>query len=355
MQGMVVVATLVVIFAGLRAAEDILLPLLFSVMLAILTAPAVLAMERVRVPRAIAIVGVVLGVVGVLGTIAVSLGRTIQDFTQQLPGYQERFGQLLWNSESWLVERGVPRSMLDEIDVSGVLNTGQLMGLVGATLSSVVEILSNTLLVALLLTFILFEVTDFPRKLTAIFDDDGRGVSQLTEAAVAVQKYLAIKTVISLATGLILGIWTWAMGLDFPFLWGLTAFVLNYIPNIGSILAAIPATLLAAVLNGPGNALGVLLGYLVVNVSIGSFMEPRLMGRRLGMSPLVVFLSLIFWGWLWGPAGMLLSVPLTVMVKIVLEHREDTRWLGILMGPAREAEEAQVEGAAQESYFTEQP
>ncbi|MCB9742872.1 MAG: AI-2E family transporter [Alphaproteobacteria bacterium] len=338
LRGLVISAALVVIFAALRAAESILLPLLFSIMLAILTAPAVSVLERRRVPKALAIASVVSGVIVVLVALVLSVGRSVQDFTQQLPAYQSQLSGLLWNGERWLVERGVPREILNELDIEGTFNPGQVMQLVVSTLGSVVGLLSNLLLVALLLTFILLEFTDFPRKINAIFQDEGQGLGQLAEAARAVQKYLALKTIISLCTGTILGLFTWAMGLPFAFLWGLLAFLLNYIPNIGSILAALPPTVLAAVVLGPLQAAGVLVGFTVVNISIGSLMEPRLMGHNLGMSPLVVFLSLIFWGWLWGPAGMLLSVPLTVMVKIVLEHREDTRWLGILLGPAKAAE-----------------
>ena len=118
-------------------------------------------------------------------------------------------------------------------------------------------------------------------------------------------------------------------------LWGFLGFVLNYIPTIGSIVAAIPAVLLAAVQLGPGMAALIAGGYLVINITIGNALEPRIMGDQLGLSPMVVFLSLVFWGWLWGPAGMLLSVPLTVVLRSILIHRDETRWLAILLGPNR--------------------
>jgi AI-2 transport protein TqsA len=122
------------------------------------------------------------------------------------------------------------------------------------------------------------------------------------------------------------------MRIDYPLLWGLLVFLLNYVPNIGSIIAALPAILQALIQFGPGRALGVATGYLVINMLIGNFIEPRFMGKGLGLSTLVVFLSLIFWGWVLGPVGMLLSVVLTVTVKIGLESREDTRWMAILLG-----------------------
>jgi predicted PurR-regulated permease PerM len=115
-------------------------------------------------------------------------------------------------------------------------------------------------------------------------------------------------------------------------LWGLLALLLNYIPNIGSILASVPAILLALIQLGVGKAVIVLVGYLVINIIIGNVLEPKIMGRGLGLSTLVVFLSLVFWGWVFGPVGMLLSVPLTMTVKIALDSNEDTRWISTLLG-----------------------
>jgi predicted PurR-regulated permease PerM len=122
------------------------------------------------------------------------------------------------------------------------------------------------------------------------------------------------------------------LDIHYAVLWGVVAFLLNFIPNIGSILAAVPAVLMAMVQYNFGTALAVAGVYLAVNVTIGSILEPRIMGKGLGLSTLVVFLSLIFWGWLLGPVGMLLSVPLTIMVKIVLNAKEDTKWIATLLG-----------------------
>ena len=147
----------------------------------------------------------------------------------------------------------------------------------------------------------------------------------------SVKNYLAIKTLVSLGTGLVIGLWLYFLGVDHYLLWAMMAFLLNYIPNIGSILAAIPAVLLALVQLGPGIAGLTALGFVVTNTVMGNIIEPRYMGRGLGLSTLVVFLSLIFWGWLLGTVGMLLSVPLTMIVKIGLESGQDTRWIALLL------------------------
>jgi predicted PurR-regulated permease PerM len=145
---------------------------------------------------------------------------------------------------------------------------------------------------------------------------------------------MGIKTWTSMLTGVLVSLWLWLLGVDHAQLWGVMAFLLNYVPNIGSFIAAVPAVLLALVQLGPGSALLAALGYLVVNIIIGNVIEPRFMGKGLGLSTLVVFLSLVFWGWVLGPVGMLLSVPLTITVKLALDSKPETRWLGVLLGPA---------------------
>jgi len=134
-------------------------------------------------------------------------------------------------------------------------------------------------------------------------------------------------------TGLIIAIAMWIIGVDYPVLWGVLAFMLNFVPNIGSIIAAVPAVLLAMVQLGLPSALVVAAVYVAVNVLIGNIVEPRFMGKGLGLSTLVVFVSLVFWGWVLGPVGMLLSVPLTITVKLALDSKPETQWLGHLLGP----------------------
>jgi predicted PurR-regulated permease PerM len=191
--------------------------------------------------------------------------------------------------------------------------------------------LSNTLLIVLIVIFILLEVAGLPEKIKATFDNPETSLAQVNRFVDTVQRYVIIKSVISLITGIFIAVWLAIIGVDFPILWGLLAFLLNFIPSIGSIIAAIPAVLLALIQLGIGEALFAGLGYLVVNFVMGNIVEPRFMGSSLGISTLVVFLSLVFWGWIFGPIGMLLSVPLTMSVKIALDSRESTLWLSTLL------------------------
>jgi AI-2 transport protein TqsA len=182
------------------------------------------------------------------------------------------------------------------------------------------------------MVFILAEASVFPSKFRSVLGSGGEDMGRFTKVIGEVLEYLVIKTGVSLGTGLTIGLWAWFMGLDFPILLGLIGFVLNYVPTIGSILAAIPAILLATIqFGGVGPVVVVATGYLVINVIFGNLLEPHLLGRRLGLSTLVVILSLIFWAWVWGPVGALLAVPLTMVVKIMLENTEDLRWIAVLL------------------------
>ena len=121
------------------------------------------------------------------------------------------------------------------------------------------------------------------------------------------------------------------IGLDYALLWATLAFLLNFVPNIGSIIAAVPAVVLALIQLGFMGSLEVALVFIVINIMVGSVFEPKYMGEGLGLSTLVVFLSLIFWGWVFGPVGMLLSIPLTIMLKLALQTDAETIWMALLL------------------------
>jgi predicted PurR-regulated permease PerM len=200
------------------------------------------------------------------------------------------------------------------------------------TLAGLSGLLTNVFMILLTVIFILLEASGFPQKLRTALGDPEESLGQFKSITESVNRYLAMKTIFSLATGVAVAIWLAILGVDFALLWGLVAFLLNYVPNIGSIIAAIPAVLLALIQLGVGPALLACLGYVVVNVVFGSILEPKFMGRGLGLSALVVFLSLVFWGWVLGPVGMVLSVPLTMIVKVALESHEDTQWIAVMLG-----------------------
>ena len=185
--------------------------------------------------------------------------------------------------------------------------------------------------------FMLVDVLDFPRKMKAVEGSSSeKMLEQVAQLVKSTNEYTAIKALMSLGTGVLIWLGLAILGLDFALLWGVIAFLLNFIPNIGSILAAVPAVLLALIQLGPANALIVIAIYVAVNTIMGNVVETKIMGSRLGLSTLTVFLSLVFWGWIFGSVGMLLSVPLTMAVKFAAMNNPQTRWFGILLSPAPE-------------------
>lgn len=326
---LVMAASLFIVIAGLRAGSAILMPFSLALFLAILNLPLLAALQRNRVPRMLAIMLAVLVNAAILGMLGLFLTRSLEAFIAALPRYVTGLQGQALTAAAWLEGHGI---QVGPMITDDLLNPGRLMDFVGGTLRGIATILTNVFLVLLIMIFVLAEASTFPSKLRAAVGRKDADLSRLANITGEVQEYLWMKTWISLATGVLLGLWCWIMGVDFPLLWGLLGFLLNYIPNIGSIVAAIPPILLALVQLGVPHMLGVLAGYLAVNFAIGNVIEPHVMGRRLGLSTLIVVLSLVFWGWIWGPMGMVLAVPLTMSVKILLENTHDFRWVAVLLG-----------------------
>jgi len=331
-------ASLVVLIAGLQAAGQVLLPVLFAAFLAILCQPLVKVLMGWRVPRVLAVLLVVILLTGALLGLTALLGDSVRRFTESIPQYQGRLDALVTSTEATLTAWGLPPPPVDA-DVS-LIDPGALLTALGQTLSAVLTVLSRLVIVVLTAAFILLEAAELDHKVRVVFGADSDITRSLLEGSRTVQRYLAIKTVASLCTGAIVGALNASLGLDFALLWGVVAFLFNYVPSIGSIVAALPAVLLALVQLGPVPALVIAVGYTVTNVAIGNVIEPRVLGRRLGLSPLVVILSLFFWGFVWGPTGMLLSVPMTVVLKLLLEVSPGGNQIAVMLGPAQDAETA---------------
>ena len=321
-------AALVIVVAGLRAASVFFLPLLLSLFLTILSLPLLNWLRRRRVPAVLAITITMLAAAVVLSLVGWVFTVSINAVTENMPTYQARARQLVQHPVDWLEGHGVP--VTEQISPEA-LDLGAMVDLVGSTFRGVATAVSSIVLVLLMMVFMLWESIILPGKLQAARRVGDIDPERLSGVVARVQRYLILKTVICLATGLAIGLFVQVVGLDFALFWGFVAFVLNYIPNIGSVLAAFPAVILAMVQLGPTRAVVIAVGYLVVNMVIGNLVEPTVMGRGLRMSPLAIFLSLIFWGWVWGPLGMILSVPLTVSLKILFENTDGLRWLAALM------------------------
>lgn len=327
---LVTVAALVIIIVGINQAQSVLVAFLVAVFLAMLGTPPVLWLERKRIPSVVAVLLVVAGMIGILLIAGAIVGASVNSFYTELPAYQTRLQEQASAFQSFLATKGF-RGM-DKILIEFV-HPGAVMNLTARLLAELGSALSNMVLILLTVVFILLEASSFPVKLRAVLGHPEQVFPQFTRFVVDIERYMVIKTLISLATGLLVGIWLTILGVDFPILWGFLAFLLNYVPSVGSTIAAIPAVLLALIQLGIGSAGMAIAGYLVVNFILDGVVSTRLMGQRLGLSTLVVFLSLVFWGSLLGPVGMVLCIPFTMTLKFACENNKGTQWIAVLLGP----------------------
>lgn len=369
---LITAAAFVIVVAGMRAAVEVIVPFLLAVFLAIIGTPALFWLKGRGISTifAILIVSLIIMLAGLMiGTI---LATSIADFTTDLPRYTSELNANIQSLEerweTWLREqRGkfhldaeeevvlengdtqpgsspqpdrslsqtAPETAAAEneepFSLTRMLDAQAGIKLIQNLLTQMGAILTKGFLIYLTTIFILLEASILPGKIRAAMKNNTEAFDNMAGIADDVKKYLAMKTAISFGTGVIITIWLVILDVKYPVVWGLMAFLLNFVPNIGSIIAAVPACILAFLQIGPGTAALAAMGYLFVNIVIGNFIEPRLMGQRLGLSTLVVVLSLVFWGWVLGPVGMLLSVPLTMAVKIALQSHPDTRKLAILL------------------------
>jgi len=322
-----------IIITGLKHAAPIVNYFLISLFLALIAATPVFWLQDKGLPIVLGVGLVAASVIIVLTLTSLMLGNSLASFNANLPEYQARLQEFERPFEQWLNANGLE---LSGPTLFPELNPENALGLVLKLLGNIGSILSNVLLILLTVTFMLMDTAGFIERLRQLTPDSVTSIQRFSEFTHNVRRYLVVKTWLSLITGFSVGLWLYVLGLDYPLIWGMLVFFFNFIPNIGSILAAIPAVLLALVQLGPWSAVLVVFGYLAVNIIIGNLLEPRVMGRSVGLPSAVVFLALIFWGWVLGPVGMILSVPLTVMVKMALDSSPDTRWLALLLSRAPE-------------------
>ncbi len=331
---LVIMASLVIIIAAIKIARPVLVPLTVAIFLATLTAPVVIYLKKKRVPPEVGVPLVLVMTLVLLAGIAGLVGGSLNAFIQAAPTYQERLVELFFVTSAQFERWGIA---VTAESLYSLVRPEELVGFLGDTLSGLADTLSDTFLVMLMTVFLLFEAMVLPDKIRAALGDPDADMSQGIRVIGRLKAYVVVKTSTSLATGVVIGVALHLIGIDFALLWALFAFLLNFIPNIGSIIAAIPAILMAFLQWGTGAAFATTVVFLVTNLVIGSFLEPKIMGQRMNLSPLVVFVSLVFWGWLWGGMGMLLSVPLTMAIRILLDGNESTRPFAILMAGASPA------------------
>ena len=359
---LLLIASFIIVCAGLKASSDIVVPVLAAMFVAIISIIPLQFLKRIGFPGWLAgsfVFTVVVLLVLIAGAFAtryatevsfdldnyrVKIDQRADALVDQARETARHFGLTILEPHPMPVTDGTNTStegITDELGVDAQenwleqqLDPSRLVGVFGSLLSSLTSLLRNTLFVLLTVFFILTEASTIPDKIRYASNDPDADMNRFTQVYQDIQVYLAVKTQVSAATGICVSFALWMMGVPYWPLLGFITFLMNYIPTLGSIIASIPAIVITWANYGFGWALVVLAIYLTVNTVFGSILEPKIMGRRMGLSALVVFLSLVFWGWLLGIIGMFLAVPLTMIVKIMLDRSDDLRWIGVLLGPA---------------------
>jgi len=312
-----------------------------AVFLAVLSFPLMNWLIRRHVPHWLALALTVLVIISAVAPLIYGSGVLISSFWRDIPAYALKVKDMVDAGAGWLEEKGVTdaRVMAGQIyDAQGIVDfatkqdvMNRLASMVGATFGTVAALTASCVVAALLTLFILMEAPGTTERFEAVKLAGGPDLNVMVQSAYDIQKFLGVKTLISIATGLLVFLWCMLFDLRYPLLWGILAFLFNFIPAVGSTVAGLPAIIEALVVHGVGAAVGVAVGYALINFFLDSIIQPIFMGRRFGISGLVVVLSVIFWGWLWGPVGMFLAVPLTMMIKVLLENTEEFRWISVAM------------------------
>ena len=324
-------AGVVIVLSGAKLASAIIVPFLLSLFITIILVAPIEALIKRGILPWLSLLIVVSAMLVFFAGIFIIVGTASSAFAADLPAYQSELQVLLTNFSAWFDARGI------DVSASGLksaLDPGRIVSFFRTFIGDIGGALSNIMLIVFTVIFILADVKLIRQKLawhrrkhSAVEEQLG----SLSDLVVLLSTYTKIKAAVSLLTGFLIWLGLSLMGIKYPVLWGLLAFLLNFIPTVGSIIAAFPVLLLALLSLDPVLLMMIVALYLGVNIVVGNFIEPIWMGEEVGLSTLFVFLSMVFWGWLFGPVGMLLSVPLTVSVKFLALRNPRTLWLSVLL------------------------
>ncbi len=322
----IVTAAFIIVIAGIKAASAIIIPFLLALLISTVCEPIYTKLNN-YVPTFISLIIILFFIFVIFGSLSLLISSSIQEFTTKLPTYQAQFMEQNIKLFEFLHDKGI---VFDNEAMNEIINPSYIMKLALTAFKGFGGLITKGFIIILMVAFMLLESRTFTQKIALILKEKNK-IYNVRHIFSSIKRFLLIKTITSFFTGLIIYFILLYHGLDFPILWAVVAFALNFVPTIGSIIAAIPAVMLAFIQLGFTDVITIALGFLVVNVAVGNITEPKVMGKGLGLSTLAVFLSLVFWGWVLGPIGMLLSIPITVMIKIIFNSFEQTKWIAILL------------------------
>jgi predicted PurR-regulated permease PerM len=290
-------------------------------------------LEKKKIPYFIAMLIVLLSAGLLFIVFGGIIGNSLSSFMEDAPEYEATLRQTTISIVNNLNELG---ANINQEQILEMVDPGKILSFTATAVSEIGGLMSDSFLIMFITVFMLLEVKSFIYKGKLIEKIHGSSLQYMEKIGTSIRQYLSIKSAISLLTGILIWLWLVIIGVEYAILWGVIAFMLNFIPSIGSIIAAIPTMLFALIQLGTGGLIWTGVGYIAINVIIGNVIEPKVMGKGLGLSTLVVFLSLIIWGYVLGTVGMFLSIPLTITIKIMLEQNPQTQWMALMLGTEEE-------------------
>ena len=338
-------AALVIVLAGIMYAEAIVTQFLMALFISIISVKPILWLQKKKVPQGVAIAMVVTLIILVFIGLGQIISNSVSSFSEDAPKYEENLDKITASAGDYLASKGID---LNGTNLSSELAPSKIMQFTTNVLKQLGGFMGNFLTILFLVLFLLLELDSFAIKGKAIAESTQVTMGYLKTIAESIRHYLSIKTMTSLLTGFIIWVALLIIGVDYAIVWALIVFLLNYIPNFGSIIAALPAVLFALIQLGVAGSLWTMLAYIAVNMLIGNIVEPKMMGNGLGLSTFIIFVSLIFWGFVLGTVGMFLSVPLTMAIKIILEQNPRTHWLAVILGTDDDAKRLLEESSTRE-------
>lgn len=328
-------AAFIIIVAGVMYAASIVTSVMMALFISIICSQPILWLQRKKIPQGLAITIVFIGIVGIFFGFGEIIATSFSSFSEDAPKYEKNLSEMGASVLQFFEEYGIKVST-DKM--SNMFDPSKIMGITAGFLGQLGGFMGNAFTIFFLALFLLLELDSIPVKIKAILKGTAESLKYFDVIGDSIRHYLSIKTITSLLTGAFIWISLAIIGVDYAIIWALIAFLLNYIPNIGSIIAAVPAVVFAMVQLGFGGVIWTTGAFVAVNMIIGNAVEPKMMGKGLGLSTFVVFLSLLFWGFILGTVGMFLSVPLTMAIKIMLEQNSSTKWIAIVLGTQKEAQ-----------------
>ena len=323
------VAAFLIILAGLKISQSFLSPLLLALFISIICAQPIFWLKKKKISSGLAVLIVIIGLLLVYTGLNLLIGSSVSFFIKDASKYSESLKELTESASTFFSKHGINIAVFAE---AGAMDPAKIMEHTRSVVSNIGDLLSNEITFIFLTIFLLLEIDSIMLKMRVMVKGNEAADENWQKIGRNIRHYLSIKTMTSLATGVFVGVSLAIIGVDYAVLWGLVAFLLNYIPTIGSIIAAIPGITFSLLQLGFPETFWTLGIYIFANFVIGSVLEPKIMGKGMGLSTAVVFVGLIFWGFILGPVGMFLSVPITMTIKFILDYNPKTKWIAVILG-----------------------